>query len=267
MVEYGKPYQPKDSTPKAASDERPREKAIVVPDDLIVEFLAQHGVDAKPPGNPSRGKNALMGAVVGANPLVGGMLHVVNNQIQGGAQTEWLSWKQWALSHSDWPVFWESHKECLRLENEQSNPSLSPRPAREPLRYGMVTADQGHTQNLPIKNPARYIPAAVAGLLIMAIAQRYFGSPDARQAKEPATTAVQSFAPGVPGRSNNEVCNTSSVECQHWTALAIKCQDNMRRREEGYMGKFDRNYCTEMETYREQVTGVSVSTDPGAYSF
>jgi|GEM_PF-7096150 len=41
----------------------------------------------------------------------------------------------------------------------------------------------------------------------------------------------------------------------------------MKRRDAGYLGQFPRNYCDEMEQFREQVTGIASSTDPGAYMF
>ena len=76
----------------------------------------------------------------------------------------------------------------------------------------------------------------------------------------------EAFKPGVEGRSAEEVCQSTSHDCQQWTALAIKCQENMSRRDEGYMGRLE-PYCDQMETLREQVTGIAVSSDPGAYSF
>jgi len=76
----------------------------------------------------------------------------------------------------------------------------------------------------------------------------------------------EAFKPGVEGRSAEEVCQSTSPDCQQWTALAIKCQENMSRRDEGYMGRLE-PYCDQMETLREQVTGIAVSSDPGAYSF
>lgn len=71
---------------------------------------------------------------------------------------------------------------------------------------------------------------------------------------------------GVEGRSAEEVCKSNSPACQEWTALAHKCAENERRREEGYMGKLE-PYCTQMEEYRERVTGIPDSSSPGAYDF
>jgi len=82
----------------------------------------------------------------------------------------------------------------------------------------------------------------------------------------PEPPKQQAFTPGVEGRSADEVCNSTSKECQEWTALARQCQENMRRRDEGYMGRLE-PYCDQMETYREQVTGIALSSDPGAYNF
>lgn len=75
------------------------------------------------------------------------------------------------------------------------------------------------------------------------------------------------FTPGVPGRSSSEACNTTSRACQQWTALAVGCEENMKRRDAGYLGKFSRSYCEEMEQFREQVTGIAASTEQGAYQF
>ena len=74
------------------------------------------------------------------------------------------------------------------------------------------------------------------------------------------------FTPGVPGRSPAEVCQSTSSACQAWTELARKCEDNMRQREAGFMGALPA-HCSEMETLRERVTGVSDSSSPGAYQF
>lgn len=75
------------------------------------------------------------------------------------------------------------------------------------------------------------------------------------------------FTPGVAGRSANEVCSSTTPECQQWTALAVGCEENIKRRDAGYMGQFSRNYCDEMEVFRERITGVENSSSPGAYSF
>jgi hypothetical protein len=76
----------------------------------------------------------------------------------------------------------------------------------------------------------------------------------------------EAFKPGVEGRSAEEVCQSTSPECQQWTALAIKCEENTRRRDEGYMGRLE-PYCGQMEDFREQVTGIPLSSSPGAYAF
>jgi len=95
-----------------------------------------------------------------------------------------------------------------------------------------------------------------------------------QQAPDAATAAIVTakeretpFTPGVPGRSSSEVCNTTSKACQQWTALVVGCEENMKRRDAGYLGKFERSYCDEAEALREKLTGVALSTSPGAYDF
>ena len=54
---------------------------------------------------------------------------------------------------------------------------------------------------------------------------------------------------------------------EHWEWIDQKCDENMERRYAGYMGKFDRNYCTEMEEMRERITEIENSSAPGAMDF
>ena len=76
----------------------------------------------------------------------------------------------------------------------------------------------------------------------------------------------EAFQPGVEGRSAEEVCNSTSPECQKWTALARQCEEDLRRRDEGYMGRLG-DSCLQAEELREQVTGIPLSSSPGAYAF
>lgn len=61
-------------------------------------------------------------------------------------------------------------------------------------------------------------------------------------------------------RGPAEVCSSDSVECKTWAKLALTCEQNLANAVAG-------NACTKAEQYREQVTGVAVSSDPGAYNF
>jgi|694.fasta_scaffold30115_15 hypothetical protein len=88
----------------------------------------------------------------------------------------------------------------------------------------------------------------------------------AKEASPFEPQVAKQFTPGVEGREDDEVCQTTTEACQKWTELAKKCEENTKRRNEGFMGKLE-PYCTEMETYREQVTGIALSTAPGAFDF
>lgn len=83
---------------------------------------------------------------------------------------------------------------------------------------------------------------------------------------EPPQSRPSAFTPGVEGRAADEVCNTASPACQQWTELAWRCEENMRARDAGDMSP-QRPYCTEAETLREKITGIPLSSDPGAYAF
>jgi hypothetical protein len=70
----------------------------------------------------------------------------------------------------------------------------------------------------------------------------------------------------LPGCSADEVCTTSSAACQKWTALPVKCEENLCAWDSGDMSH-QRPYCTQSEQLREPITGVADSSAPGAYAF
>ena len=58
-----------------------------------------------PPKN-SRAGGAIAGAITGAlGPDVGGDAFLIQGQNKQTNLQEWTSWKQWALSHKDFPEF------------------------------------------------------------------------------------------------------------------------------------------------------------------
>ena len=65
----------------------------------------------------------------------------------------------------------------------------------------------------------------------------------------------------------DDICTSESKTCVAWTKLALGCEENMKRLDEGFVGRFDRKYCSEAETRRETATGIALSTSPGAYIF
>jgi hypothetical protein len=123
-----------------------------------------------------------------------------------------------------------------------------------PVTRGVITAE--HTS----KNCWRLSRAALASVLFALLGACSVPEPEAVKPKE------VSFKPGVEGRSADEVCQSTSPECQEWTALARKCEANMRAIEAGDMSP-KQPYCTEMETLRERITGIADSSAPGAYQF
>jgi hypothetical protein len=61
-------------------------------------------------------------------------------------------------------------------------------------------------------------------------------------------------------RSAKEICSSTSPQCKQWIDMALRCEINLA---EGIAG----NACSKAESYRERVTGIALSTGPGAYSF
>ena len=75
-------------------------------DDVVVEFLKIHEVEARPPKNTSRRDGAIAGAITGmAGADVGGDAFLIQGQNKQTQLQEWTSWKQWSLSHKDFTEF------------------------------------------------------------------------------------------------------------------------------------------------------------------
>jgi hypothetical protein len=77
-------------------------------DEIVVEFLSRHDVFISPVSSKT-GPGALTNAAMGAmGPgYLAANTHLTQQQ-KSAALQEWTSWKQWALSHKDFPDFKES---------------------------------------------------------------------------------------------------------------------------------------------------------------
>ena len=61
-------------------------------------------------------------------------------------------------------------------------------------------------------------------------------------------------------RKPGEICQSDSPQCKAWMEKALLCETNLVN---GIAG----NACTMAEQYRETVTGIELSTAPGAFKF
>ena len=79
---------------------------LVKIDDVVVEFLKIHEVEARPPKDTSKRDGAIAGAITGmAGADVGGDTFLIQGQNKQTQLQEWTSWKQWSLSHKDFQEF------------------------------------------------------------------------------------------------------------------------------------------------------------------
>jgi len=75
-------------------------------DAMVVVFLRQHDVFVTPVGSNINASPVMSGVMGGlAGPMAVGMNQALTAQVKGAALQEWTSWKQWTLSHADWPKF------------------------------------------------------------------------------------------------------------------------------------------------------------------
>jgi hypothetical protein len=94
---------------------------IINIDLVIVDFLKLHDVDIMPISSnnimPGVSTNALMGLAGGA------ALVFMNASLTGQQKTvttqEWISWKQWAMGHPDWPSYKDKRKESIDIHNRK----------------------------------------------------------------------------------------------------------------------------------------------------
>ena len=95
--------------------------AEIIPDNAIYDFLISKGVEVEKPKSSKDLKGRVIdGAITGLNPLVGAA-NIGLKAIGGNAkQQEWITWKQWALSHAEWNEFWTEKKSYyLELEKQR----------------------------------------------------------------------------------------------------------------------------------------------------
>ncbi len=94
-------------------------------DTVVIEFLKLHEVEVMPPKN-SRAGGAIAGAITGAfGPDVGGDAFLIQGQNKQTKLQEWTSWKQWALSHKDFPEFKKKLTGGAIKKNEESERKLN----------------------------------------------------------------------------------------------------------------------------------------------
>jgi len=88
-------------------------------DDVVIEFLKIHEVEARPPKNTSRRDGAIAGAITGmAGADVGGDAFLIQGQNKQTQIQEWTQWKQWALDHKDFEGFKKNRIEENKIFNK-----------------------------------------------------------------------------------------------------------------------------------------------------
>ena len=99
--------------------------SLVGLDEIVVEFLKLHDVEARPPKNTSRRDGAIAGAITGmAGADVGGDAFLIQGQAKQTQQQEWTSWKQWSLSHKDFPEFKNKFNGEAEAKNKEIDEKL-----------------------------------------------------------------------------------------------------------------------------------------------
>ena len=92
----------------------------IIPDKAIVLFLYDHGVQASPPDKPNLLMDGLVSGITASEGFTAqATAHSARQLSKNARLDDWRSWKQWALSHQDWPDWYSAYVEKTRLEEEE----------------------------------------------------------------------------------------------------------------------------------------------------
>ena len=109
--------------------ERPELTLKPVPhiDWVVVEFLKEHDVEARPVSFSDRtaGDVAMSGLMGAMGTFESAAWQGLKGQEKAVKAQEWTSWKQWALSHSDWSAFKEAQMGEPRRHNDEVERQLT----------------------------------------------------------------------------------------------------------------------------------------------
>ena len=95
-------------------------------DVIVVEFLKLHDVEARPPKKTSSRDGAIAGAIGGlAGADVAGDVFIMQGQTKQTQLQEWTSWKQWALSHKDFPEYKAKFNGEAEAKNKEIDKTLA----------------------------------------------------------------------------------------------------------------------------------------------
>ena len=151
-------------------NECPRVESTPALDSIVCEFLKEHDVHVTPVASniqPSRLTNAAMGAI---SPYAVAANTAVTQQQKAAALQEWTTWKQWALSHSDFPAFKEKAIERARTsearqqqwikDNEERIKEAAARAEEQRL------TDMKHARKLTLFFLGLIVTVSIAGQLV-----------------------------------------------------------------------------------------------------
>jgi hypothetical protein len=161
-------------------------------DEMVAEFCRQHDVDVTPVGSglgPSPISNAVMGAFGPGYVAVN--THLTQQQ-KAAALQEWTSWKQWALSHQDYPAFKRLVTERYQRRREEIDTFI--RENHELLREELV--DMQEHDRLEKRNGT--ISLLIVLPLMVAVAAAYLWSWHTNKpADSPLNDQPESSVPGA----------------------------------------------------------------------
>ena len=107
-------------------------KGAIIPDEAIVRFLLEKGIDATPPGKPNLLIEAAVAGIASSEGITGqATAHTAQQLSKNAKQDEWRSWKQWALSQPDWSDWYNAYQ--LELQQIQE--------AKEKERFEKLMAE------------------------------------------------------------------------------------------------------------------------------
>ncbi len=198
-------------------------------DAMVVGFLRQHDVFVAPVGSNINASPVMSGVMGGlGGPMAVGMNQALTAQVKGAALQEWTSWKQWTLSHSDWPEF----KAKFDSEYQSSIDRVNLRLSEPDIQDCIITLKQEALRNDRIMTVGLPVGILLAGIFLAVIGAMQQNSTTVQPNTEKQTPVVSAVAERCRQQAQkageeggNQYFAGTRVDTDQWAKLIFQRPD------------------------------------------
>ncbi len=231
-------------------------------DEIVIEFLRLHEINVKPVSSntsPSRMTNAAMGAMGPGYLAVNTHL---TQQAKAAALQEWISWKQWALSHKDFLVFKEEIRQRYFERKRKSDAFIASN--REQLKIELEKFR--NTQKIEQRKVLLIIASVVFGVAavnaIASIADS-FKTPDPRpqESTQSRTTSFAESASASPQQPPARTADPHLLNLDDVLKKSAASEERFNREYKKINDDYNREIAEAEQAYRRNVEAIYANTN------